>query len=60
MNPDDEKKIVNAVRAERTRLDLEDVDAKLTLYPDEGHGAWDKAFADPELPKWILRQMKKR
>lgn len=60
VNPDDCKKIVSAIRAERTRLGLENVDAKLTLYPDEGHGAWDKAFAEPELPKWILRQMRAR
>lgn len=27
---------------------------KLTLYPDVGHNAWDRAYFDEALPKWFL------
>jgi predicted peptidase len=27
-----------------------------TEYPGVGHNSWDKAYADPELPKWLLQQ----
>ncbi|MBX3095827.1 MAG: dienelactone hydrolase family protein [Fimbriimonadaceae bacterium] len=26
----------------------------LTVYDDVAHNAWDRAYADPELPKWFL------
>ncbi|WP_273444082.1 dienelactone hydrolase family protein [Neolewinella agarilytica] len=29
---------------------------KLTLYEGVGHNAWEKAYADPELYKWMLAQ----
>lgn len=29
-------------------------DAKLTLYPDVGHNSWDSAYAEEQLPKWLL------
>jgi len=29
---------------------------RYTKYPDTGHNAWDKAFSDPELYKWLLAQ----
>ena len=29
---------------------------KMTLYPDVGHDSWRKAYADPELYKWLLQQ----
>jgi len=58
VNPDESKKIVEAIRAEHKRLDLE-VDTRYTVYPGVGHDAWDKAFAEPELPRWILAQSKK-
>jgi predicted peptidase len=28
--------------------------AKLTVYPDLGHNAWDRAYADPALFDWFL------
>lgn len=32
---------------------------RLTIYPDEGHsGAWIKAYDDPELYDWLLKQTK--
>jgi predicted peptidase len=30
--------------------------ARLTLYPDVGHNAWDRAYADPDLYQWLLAQ----
>ncbi len=29
---------------------------KVTLYPGVGHGCWERAYADPELPRWMLAQ----
>lgn len=28
---------------------------KLTIYPGVGHGSWDAAYAEPDLPAWFLR-----
>ncbi len=33
-------------------------DVRFTLYPDLGHNAWDRAYADPELIQWLLAQHK--
>jgi len=35
-------------------------DVKLTIYPDAGHDSWTKAYEDPELYKWLLRQKRKK
>lgn len=29
-------------------------DARITIYPDVGHGAWIPAYADPRLYEWLL------
>lgn len=58
VNAEESQKIVEAIRAEHKRLDLA-VDARYTVYPTAGHDAWDQAFAEPELPKWILAQSRK-
>ena len=29
---------------------------KFTLYPGVNHGSWDKAYAEPELPGWMMAQ----
>jgi predicted peptidase len=29
---------------------------KYTEYPNVGHNSWDKAYAEPELMKWLLEQ----
>lgn len=29
---------------------------KFTLYPGVNHGSWDRAYAEPELPRWMLGQ----
>ncbi len=31
-------------------------DVKYTEYPDVGHGAWEPAYANPELWKWLFAQ----
>ena len=30
--------------------------AKLTIYPDTGHNAWDPTYGNPEVWKWMLAQ----
>ncbi|HEV8481003.1 MAG TPA: alpha/beta hydrolase-fold protein [Candidatus Eisenbacteria bacterium] len=58
VNPAEAKSIVAAIQAEHKRLDL-DIDTRLTVLPSAGHDAWDAAFANPELPRWILAQSKR-
>jgi predicted peptidase len=58
VNPAEAKNIVAAIQAEHKRLDLE-IDTRLTVLPSAGHDAWDAAFANPELPRWILAQSKR-
>ena len=43
----EEERMVNAVKKSGG-------DAKLTIYPDTGHNAWDKAYRDPALFEWFL------
>jgi predicted peptidase len=33
--------------------------ARLTVYPDEAHDVWDRAFADPALAQWLFRQSRR-
>lgn len=33
--------------------------AKLTLYPEVGHNAWDYAYTDEEMVNWLVKQSKK-
>ncbi|MEO0996540.1 MAG: glucoamylase family protein [Pseudomonadota bacterium] len=33
-------------------------DPLLTLYPDAGHDAWTRTYADPELYDWLLRHVR--
>lgn len=60
VNPKDAQDIVEAIRAEHERLDLGDVDARLTLYREANHNSWDPAFAEPKLPDWIRRQIERK
>ena len=32
----------------------DDPDARLTTYPGVGHESWERAYMDPELPRWLL------
>jgi predicted peptidase len=29
---------------------------RMTIYPGVNHGSWEPAYADPELPRWMLAQ----
>jgi poly(3-hydroxybutyrate) depolymerase len=31
-------------------------DPKYTEYPGVGHNSWDKAYSEPDLPKWLFEQ----
>lgn len=59
VNPADTRAIVAGVRDARSRLGIAPEGARLTLYPQADHNSWDSAFAEPELPRWILRQSKR-
>jgi len=59
VNPEDTRLIVAEIRARRARLGAPPADsvrARMTLFPDANHDAWDPAYSDPELPRWILAQ----
>lgn len=45
----DEQAMVDAVRAAGGNV-------RFTVYPDVGHAAWDRAYADPALYDWLLAQ----
>ena len=33
---------------------LSKFEPKATIYPGVGHNSWDKAYSDPDLPRWFL------
>jgi predicted peptidase len=55
VDPGDTRRIVDGIRAERRRLGLDSTALRVTLYEDANHNAWDPAYAEAELPRWILR-----
>lgn len=60
VDPQDTQKIVAGIRAERERLGLDPAAARMTLYPEANHGSWDPAYAEEELPRWMLEQRRAR
>jgi hypothetical protein len=54
--PGETRGIVEAIRAERTRLGLDPESARMTLYPEANHNSWDPAYGEPALPGWLLAQ----
>jgi predicted peptidase len=57
VDPNDTRRIVEAIRRERVKRGLDpdgDSGARMTLYPDANHNSWDPAYAEPELPGWML------
>jgi predicted peptidase len=56
VNPEDPRRIIEAIRAERARRGLDLDSVRFTLYPEANHNSWDAAFSDSELPLWMLRQ----
>lgn len=45
--PDASRRMVQAMRAAGGN-------PRLTIYEGVGHGAWERAYAEPELPAWLL------
>ena len=37
----------------------QNIDARLTIYPEVGHDSWTQTYNNPELYKWMLAQRKK-
>ena len=60
VDPRDTQKIVEGIRAERGRLGLDPAAARMTLYPEANHDSWDPAYAEAELPGWLLGQRRAR
>ena len=56
VDPRDTREIVEGIRVQRAKLGLDSSATRMTLYPGANHNAWDSAFGDPELAKWILSQ----
>lgn len=55
VDPADTRKIVAALRAERTRRGLDPDGARMSLYDAANHNSWDSAYNEPELPVWLGR-----
>ena len=49
VSPVEEKRMVDAVNRAGGS-------ARLTLYPDLGHGGWSRTYSNPDLYTWLLRQ----
>ncbi len=50
--PEESKRVVEAMKAAGAK------DVRLTLYPKTNHGSWDKAYAEKELPGFLMGKMK--
>lgn len=48
------QEVVRWARERREALGLDPQGIRMTLYPEANHGSWEPAFAEPELPGWIL------
>ncbi len=46
--------IVEEIRRLRRAAGGDAAAVRLTLYPEAGHDSWDAAYAEPELPGWLL------
>jgi predicted peptidase len=46
---DESRKMVEALKAEGA-------EPKYTEYPGVNHNSWDRAYAEPDLPKWLFEQ----
>ncbi|MBK6735275.1 MAG: phospholipase [bacterium] len=54
VDPADTIAIVQGIRQRRgSEASLGD-DVRMTLYPAANHNSWDAAYAEPELPGWLL------
>ncbi len=63
VDPREPQAIVAAVRERQKAAGLAEGGpgwARLTLYPDQGHGCWDAAYGDSSLAAWMLEQRRAR
>lgn len=60
VNPEDTRQIIRWLRDAKRARGLDPETARMTLYPEANHDAWDAAFADPELPRWLVEQTRAR
>lgn len=57
--PDKSVMLIEAARMERARrraagLPVPGPEPRLTIYPETNHNSWDRAYAEPDLPGWLL------
>jgi len=60
VDPRDTRDIVDAVRRARRDRGLDPGEVRITLFPDANHNSWDPAFAEPDLPGWLVAHTGKR
>jgi predicted peptidase len=53
---DDKTVSVEESRKMAQALKAANANFRYTEYPDTGHDAWDKAYAEPQLVPWLLEQ----
>lgn len=58
VDPNDTRRIIAGIRAERTRLGLDPDGARMTLFPEANHNSWDAAFAHDSLAVWLREQLR--
>ena len=58
--PKDARDITAELRRRRAAAGIDTGTVKLTLYAGANHDSWDSAYAEPELPGWLLAQRRKR
>jgi len=51
VKPENSVNIYEAMKAEN-------IDVRLSLYPEVGHDSWTNAFAEPNLLEWLFSQKK--
>lgn len=62
VDPRDTQRIIEGVRAARVARGLPPDTlqfGRMTLYPEANHGSWEAAYAEPELPVWMLAQVRR-
>ena len=58
VDPHDTRAIVAGLREHRAALGLDPEGARMTLFPDANHDAWDPAFAHDSLTVWLAEQLR--
>ncbi len=58
--PVETERVVAELRRQRSQSGGGDtVETRMTLYPNANHDSWDSAYADPELPQWLVTRHRK-